>query len=87
MQFAGQRATTAIHVRIRRFDPIDKIFQTYFLLCDEYEMVETLKHRILILLKELKFSLPRQEEELTTEDIRLNLEMRVLDKDATCHDQ
>jgi hypothetical protein len=64
-------------------------------------LVETLKNRIVILLKELKFSLPRQEEELTSDDIRLNLEMRVsvhisiivstfvqiLDNAATCHDQ
>ena len=63
-------------------------------------MVETLKARILVLLKELKFTLKGQEEELCTDDIRLNLEMRVsilsalivsylqvLDKDSTCHDQ
>ena len=99
MQFVGSRATTAIHVRIRRFDPIEKIFQVYFLLCDEYELVETLKARIIILLKELKFTLKGMEEDWTTDDIRLNLEMRVsnliivstfvqvLDKDATCHDQ
>ena len=77
MQFATTRATTAIHVRVRRFDPIEKMFQTYFLLCDEYELVETLKARVLILMKELKFTLKGQEEELCTDDIRLNLEMRV----------
>ena len=71
MQFIGkERATTAIYVRIKRKE------ETYFLLCDEYELVETLKSRVLLLLKELKFSLPRQEEELTTEDIRLNLEIK-----------
>lgn len=102
MMFQNQnnRATTAIHVRVRRFDPIDKIFQTYFIMCDEYETVETLKSRILTVLSEINFKLPRQEEELTTEDIKLNLEMRVsnfhiivstliiqvLDKDSTCHD-
>lgn len=46
-------------------------------MCDEYETVETLKSRILTVLSEINFKLPRQEEELTTEDIKLNLEMRV----------
>ena len=46
-------------------------------MCDEYETVETLKSRVLTVLSEIKFKLPRQEEELTTEDIKLNLERRV----------
>jgi hypothetical protein len=38
------RATTAIHVRIKRFA------ETYFLLCDEYETIESLKARLLVVL-------------------------------------
>ena len=38
------RATTAIYIRIKRFD------ETYFLLCDEYETIESLKNRLLIVL-------------------------------------
>jgi len=40
----GERATSAIHIRIKRFD------ETYFLLCDEYETVESLKNRLIIVL-------------------------------------
>lgn len=65
------RATTAIHVRIKRFD------ETYFILCDEYETVESLKGRFLSVLERLKFSLPKQEEPLTIDDIRFCIKNRV----------
>ena len=32
---------TAIHVRVKRFD------KTFFILCDEYETVQTLKGRVI----------------------------------------
>ncbi len=48
-----ERATTAIHIRIKRFT------ETYFLLCDEYETVESLKGRLLAVLLKLKFELPK----------------------------
>jgi len=49
---ASKRATTAIHVRVKRAD------ETFFVLCDEYETVETLKSRLLTVLQAIKFSLP-----------------------------
>ena len=48
-----ERATTAIHIRVKRFT------ETYFLLCDEYETVESLKGRLLAVLLKLKFELPK----------------------------
>jgi hypothetical protein len=39
-----ERATTAIYIRIKHFD------QTYFVLCDEYETIESLKNRLLVVL-------------------------------------
>ena len=71
MRFGAQRATTAIHIRIKRFK------DTYFILCDEYETVESLKNRLLQVLDKLGFKLPKQEEPLTTDDIRLNIKNRV----------
>ena len=44
---------TAIHVRIRRFE------ETFFILCDEYETVHTLKTRILVVLNQIGFKLPK----------------------------
>ena len=66
-----ERATTAIHIRVKRFQ------ETYFLLCDEYETVESLKGRLLGVLQKIKFELPKQEEPLTTDDIRLCIKNRV----------
>lgn len=66
-----ERATTAIHVRIKRFA------ETYFVLCDEYETIESLKGRLLAVLLKLKFELPKQEEPLSTDDIRLCIKNRV----------
>jgi len=48
-----ERATTAIHVRIKRFA------ETYFVLCDEYETIESLKGRLVAVLLKLKFELPK----------------------------
>ena len=77
---------TAIHVRIKR---IDKQWgdQTFFVLCDEMETIKTLKGRYLHIMKQIGFSMPKQEEELETKDLQFNLKNRVLDEDATCHDQ
>ena len=72
---------TAIYVRIRRFD------ETFFILCDEYETVQTLKGRILAILNQIGFKMPKQEEDLTVDDLRLHLKKRVLDGESTCHDQ
>ena len=66
-----ERATTAIQVRIKRFA------ETYFVLCDEYETIESLKGRLLAVLLKLKFELPKQEETLSTDDIRLCIKNRV----------
>lgn len=65
------RATTAIHIRIKRFD------ETYFLLCDEYETVESLKNRLIAVLQRMKFELPKQEEPLTIDDIKFCIKNRV----------
>ena len=42
--FGAERPTTAICVRVKRFE------ETYYVLCDEYETVESLKNRLLIIL-------------------------------------
>ena len=41
MQTFEERATTAIYVRIKRFN------ETHFVLCDEYESVDKMKSRLL----------------------------------------
>lgn len=74
------RATTSIYIRVKRFD------ETYFLLCDEYETVESLKNRLIVVLQRMKFELPKQEEPLTIDDIRFCVRNRVLDNGSTCHD-
>lgn len=75
------RATTSIYIRVKRFD------ETYFLLCDEYETVESLKNRLIVVLQRMKFELPKQEEPLTIDDLRFCIKNRVLDNGSTCHDQ
>lgn len=42
--FEEERPTTAIQVRIKRYD------ETYFILCDEYETIEGIKQRLLAML-------------------------------------
>ncbi len=74
------RATTSIYIRVKRFD------ETYFLLCDEYETVESLKNRLIVVLQRMKFELPKQEEPLSIDDVRFCLKNRVLDNGSTCHD-
>lgn len=69
--YGQNRATTAIHIRIKRHT------ETYFILCDEYETVESLKGRLLLVLDKLKFTVPKLEEPLCTDDIRLCLKNRV----------
>lgn len=66
-----KKATTAIYVQVKRFA------ETYFVLCDEEETVDGLKGRLLQQLTQVGFQLERQEEELTTEDIKLWLRKRV----------
>ncbi len=62
---------TAIYVRIKRFD------QPFFVLCDEYETVQTLKVRLLVILDQIGFKMPKQEEDLKPEDLRLTIKNRV----------
>ena len=45
----GSKFDTAIHVRVKRFDT------TFFIVCDEYETVQTLKGRCLDILNQLNF--------------------------------
>ena len=72
MQVFEERATTAIYVRIKRYD------ETHFIICDEYETVDKLKGRLLCELEQIGFKVdPRAEDPLTTEDIRLCKQKRV----------
>ena len=66
------RPTTCIYVQVKRHN------ETYFILCDEYDPVESVKARVLNVLEQTGFSkLKGAEEALTTEDIRLHLKKRV----------
>ena len=67
----AQRATTCIYLQIKRLN------ETYFVLCDEYDPVESLKSRILSVLGQVGFDMQMGEEMMTTEDIRLYLKRRV----------
>ena len=67
----ASRATTCIYIQVKRGN------ETYFVLADEYDLVEAVKARLLNLLAEIGFTLERQEEPLTTEDLRLYLKRRV----------
>ena len=62
---------SAINVRVKRFS------ETYFITCDEFEKVATLKARILVLLDQIEFKMPKQEEPLTVDDLRLTIKKRV----------
>ena len=53
MQVFEDRATTAIYVRVKRFD------ETHFIICDEYETVDKLKGRLLMELEQIGFKLDR----------------------------
>ena len=66
-----ERATTSIYIRIKRFT------ETYFLLCDEYETIESLKNRLIVVLQRMKFELPKQEEPFTVDDLRFCIKNRV----------
>ena len=65
------RPTTCIYIQIKRNK------DTYFILCDEYDPVESLKSRILNVLEQSGFVLERMEEPMTTDDFRLCLKKRV----------
>ena len=71
MAYFEERATTAIYIRVKR------LAETYFVLCDEYETVESVKGRLVLVLEKIKFTLPKQEEPLSCDDIRLCLKNRV----------
>ena len=72
MDFSGaDRVTTAIYIRLKRGD------DTWFVLCDEYETVESLMNRILIVLAKVGLQLPKQEEPFTIDDLRLWIRNRV----------
>merc|ERR1712150_288761 len=77
----SQRPTTVIYIQVKRFK------DTYFILCDEYDLVEDLKGKILNQLEMTGFEMERQEEPLTTADLELRMQKRVLDSSASCHDQ
>lgn len=72
------RPTTSIYIRVKRMN------DTWFLLCDEYETVESLKNRILLVLQKIGLQLPKQEEPFTVDDIRLWLKNRVSNVDFCC---
>jgi len=65
------RPTTCIYLQIKRYS------ETYFVLCDEYDPVESLKSRVLNILVQVGHQNTQAEEPLTTEDIRLSLKKRV----------
>jgi hypothetical protein len=67
----SNRPTTAIYIRVKRLD------DTFFLLCDEYETVESLKNRVLLVLQKMRLQLPKQEEPFVVDDIRLYIKNRV----------
>lgn len=67
----SKRATTCIYVQIRRHS------ETYFVLADEYDLVETVKARLLAILEQTGFVQKGREEALTTEEIKLSLQRRV----------
>ena len=69
----AKRATTCIYVQVRRGT------ETYFVLADEYDHIESVKGRLLSLLNQVGFEMERQEEPLTTDDLRLYLKRRVSD--------
>ena len=62
---------TAIQVRIKRMN------ETLFVVCDEFESIAVLKGRYLNYLNQIGFKMDKQEEDLTIDDIRLNLKKRV----------
>ncbi len=68
----ANRATTCIYLQIKRAS------ETFFVLCDEYDMVESLKSRVLNILEQINFAMdPRGEEPLTTDDFLLSMRRRV----------
>ena len=48
-----------------------------FILCDAYEKVETLKGRVIDILRQLEFRMPKQEEDFEPKDINLMKEKMV----------
>ena len=80
MQIFEERATTAIYVRIKRYQ------ETHFILVDEYETVDALKGRLLNALEVIGFKLdPRGEEQMTIEDIKLYNKRRVSVHNCSCN--
>ena len=68
----SKKATTSIYVQVKRYA------ETYFVLCDEDDTVETLKGRILVQLNQCGITrLERAEEDITKDDIKLWLKKRV----------
>ena len=70
-KFGAARATTAIHIRVKRHS------DTYFVLCDEYETVEGLKGRLVVIYDKIGLKIPKAEEAMTSDDLRLCLKNRV----------
>ena len=66
----AKRPTTCIYVQIRRGA------DTHFILCDEYDLVESVKSRVLGVLEQIGFQWAG-EEPITTDDIRLCVSRRV----------
>ena len=71
---------TAITVMVKRFD------KTFCIVCDEYETVQQLKGRMLSILNQIGFKMPKQEEDLTVDDLRFTIKNRTLDPESSCHD-
>ena len=72
---------TAITVRVKRFD------KRFFVICDEYETVDTLGGRMLPIIEQMNFEFPGQENPFTSDDVRFTIKNRLLDPTSTCHDQ
>ena len=66
-----EKPTSEIFVRIRRFN------ETYFVRCMEQDEVEVLTRQFMRVLDEINFTIPRMEEPLTVDDIRLTIKNRV----------
>jgi len=73
-----KRPTTAMYVQIKRG------MSSYFVLIDEYETIEALKHRTLDFILKSKLIIKGYDAPFTIEDFHLNYQNRV--SASNCHD-
>jgi hypothetical protein len=73
-----KRPTTAMYVQIKRGK------SSYFVLIDEYETIEALKHRTLDFILKSKLTIKGYDQPFTIEDFHLNYQSRV--SRSNCHD-